>query len=176
MWNTRTRFLLLVAFALLAMNLGRQGYRWIAYADEREELALLTTRLESAGLAVMQTQLLADSLRAGIEAADARLRQDRLALDRMERRAEGRGLPPALYDEYRYALERYNQQVLERNDRFQRWRGVVSRNHASVDLYNQLADSMRALGTRMGEPYLAIPSPAELAVRHGLGVAAPEEP
>ena len=31
-----------------------------------------------------------------------------------------------------------------------------------------LADSMRAVGRRMGEPYLSIPSPAEVAVRHGL--------
>lgn len=167
-WTPRTRFLLIAAAVVLAANLARQTYRWYAYADERQELRRMGVELESAGLAVMRTQLFADSLRAVIEAADHELRDDRLSLDRIERRADGDGLPPALYEEYRRGLDLYNGRVAARNERFEQWRGVVTRNHGAVDRYNLLADSMRLLGARMGEPYLSIPSPAELAVRHGL--------
>ena len=38
--------------------------------------------------------------------------------------------------------------------------------------YNRLADSILTLGRKMGEPYIAIPSPADVGVRHGLDVRA----
>lgn len=167
-WTARSGFLLLAAGALLAAALAREGWEWYAYADEREALTRITADLDSAALTVMQTQLRADSLRKVIEAADARLRDFRLELDRIERRADGEGLPPAIYDEYRRGLDRYNQHVVARNSEFSLWREVVQRNHGAVDRYNLLADSMRLLGARMGEPYLEIPSPAEVAVKHGL--------
>ena len=167
-WTTRTRFLLVVAGLLLAVNLGRQGYRWFAHADERVELRRLGDELEDAALAVVRTQLLADSLRGAIEQADDSLRIERAGIRRIERRAEAFSLPPTLYDEYRRELSRYNRRVETRNARYEEWRTVVEDNHRSVDRYNGLADSMRSLGRQMGEPYLAIPSPAEVALRHGL--------
>jgi hypothetical protein len=170
-WTARTRFLLIVAALLIAANVGRQGYRWFAFADERADLRRLSAKLEATALAVMRTQILADSLRRTIETVDAGLGGDRQELSRVERRAEGDGLPPLLYDEYRRGLERYNARVVTRNRDFERWREVVSRNHRAVDGYNALADSIRGLGNRMGEPYIAIPSPAEVAVRHGLDTA-----
>jgi hypothetical protein len=95
-------------------------------------------------------------------------------LTSIERRAGDRGLPPTLYEDYRRRLERYNERVAARNDQYERWRGIVERNHRAVDSYNALADTMRNLGERMGEPYLSIPSPAEVAVRHGLDTASVE--
>lgn len=168
-WTTRTRFLLLAAGVLLAASLAREGWEWYAYADERRALTRMTSEIESAALTLMRTQLAADSLRGVIEETDARLRRHRLDLDRIERRADGGGLPPALYRAYRRGLEQYNQRIVGRNAEYTRWREIVQRNHGAVDRYNVLADSMRLLGTRMGEPYLAIPSPSEVAVRHGLG-------
>ncbi|HEX6925769.1 MAG TPA: hypothetical protein VF167_10065 [Longimicrobiaceae bacterium] len=167
-WTARSRFLLFAAVALLLYNLGRQGYRWVAYAEEREVLRRLTESVDTVALEVMRSQIAADSLRAVIEAADSELREEREALAALERRAEDNRLPPTLYDEYRSVLARYNQHVGERNAVYERWRGVVSRNHAAVERYNAIADSIRTVGAKMGEPYIPIPSPSEVAVEHGL--------
>ena len=43
------------------------------------------------------------------------------------------------------------------------WREVVNNNHHYVDRYNLLADSMRSVAGRMGEPYYPIRTPAEIA-------------
>lgn len=174
-WTARTRILVVAAGALLAINLGRQAYRWIAYEEERGELRRLGEALDASALEVMRTQLRADSLRGVIERFDDTLRAERREILAMERRADAFGLPPAIYEEYRSGLAGYNRRVGARNGAYDRWREVVASNHRFVDRYNALADSMRRLGRRMGEPYLAIPSPAEIAVRHGLdsmGVAA----
>lgn len=170
-WTARTRFLLVVALVIVALNVGRQVYRWLAYSDERADLRRVGVELDGYALAVVRTQLLADSLRRAIEQADDALRVEREALSVLERRADGHGLPPLLYDEYRRGLERYNAHVATRNATYERWRGVVERNHRAVEGYNLLADSMRGLGRLMGEPYISIPSPAEVAVRHGLDTA-----
>lgn len=170
-WTARTRVLLVVAGLLLALNLGREVYRWVAFADERDQLRRVGAELDSAALAVMRTQILADSLRVTIRQLDRELETERGALADVERRAEDGGLPPLLYDEYREMLAQYNRKVAARNGGYDRWRGVVTRNHGAVRSYNALADSIRGIGSRMGEPYIAIPSPAEVAVRHGLDTA-----
>jgi hypothetical protein len=167
-WTTRTRLLLLIAAAAPAANLGRQLYRWIAFGEERQVLGDLRPALEGSALEVMRTQLLADSLRGAIRELDGELNADRVTLARLERSAQGRGLPPRIYEQYTARLEAYNRKVDLRNGHYDRWRGVVNRNHEAVTRYNLLADSMRAVGRRMGEDYLSIPTPAEVAVRHGL--------
>ena len=58
--------------------------------------------------------------------------------------------------------------VRRRNDKLGEWRAVVESNHAAADRYNLLADSMRSVAARMGDPYYAVPSPVELAVAHGI--------
>lgn len=168
LWSARSRVLLLIGASILAMNLGRQVYRWAAFADERDDLRRVGAELDGVALAVMHTQLLADSLRTAIHTLDDELKAQRAALARYERRADGRALPPLLYEEYREALEDYNAKVAIRNTGYDRWRDVVERNHRAVRGYNALADSIRQLGTIMGEPYISVPSPAEVAVRHGL--------
>lgn len=167
-WSARTRFLLLALGMLVAVNLGRQLYRWVAFADEREVLGRVMEEVDSAALMVIRTRMLADSLRSSIESADAGLRQDREMLAALERRAENNRLPPMIYEGYRTILDRYNRRVAARNAIFERWRDEVASNHHAVRRYNALADSIRGLGTRMGEPYIAIPTPAEAAARHGL--------
>lgn len=168
MWTPRARLLLFAASIILAANLGRQLYRWAAFADERQTLGRLSGELESVALEVMRTQLVADSLRAAIHSLDTDLRERRRVLARLERRSELGTLSPMLYEEYRRGLDAYNETVVARNGRYERWADVVNRNHDAVSGYNLLADSMRAVGRRMGEAYLSIPSPAEVAVRHGL--------
>ena len=165
--NSRIRFLLLVMGLVVAVNLGRQGYRWFAHADERADLRHLSVQLDSSGLLVVRTGVEAARLREEIEEADAWLAEQREALDAAERRAGGGGVSPVLYEGYRRALDRYNAGVHDRNRLFEEWRTVVAENHTAVDRYNATADSMRAVGARMGEPYLDIPSPAEVAARKG---------
>lgn len=168
-FDPRLRFLLLVLAAIVVVNLARQGYRWVAYGDERADLRRLSVHLDSTALQVVRTSVEAARLRSVIEEADGWLAEQRTELDRMERRAAGGGVSPALYDGYRRMLERYNGRVGERNERYERWREVVAANHHAVDRYNALADSMRAVGVRMREPYIDVPSPAEVAARYGVG-------
>lgn len=167
-WTARTRLLILAAGLLLAFKLGREVYRWIAFGDERDDLRRLGVELDATALAVMRTQLLADSLRRAIHQLDADLKADRAALSVFERRADRGGLPPLLFDEYREDLDEYNGKVAARNTGYDRWTSVVERNHRAVGGYNVLADSIRGIGATIGEPYIFVPSPAEVAVRHGL--------
>lgn len=166
----RQRFasLLLLVALVAVVNLGRQVYGWIAYADERASLQGLSERLEDAGLEVMRTQLSADSLRVQIQAMDSELGGRKQSVASFERFVRDGALPAHLYDAYRTELEGYNRQVQIRNARFARWKEVVVRNHAAVGRYNGLADSIRSLADQIGEPYFQIPSPVELAVKRGL--------
>lgn len=171
----RVASLLVLVGVLIAFKLSQQLYGWFAYADERVQLQELSVRLEDAGLSVMRTQLGADSLRAEIERMDRRLGEERRAVSAYDRHVRDGALPAHLYDAYRTELERYNRRVEERNALFNRWKEIVGGNHAAVGRYNALADSIRTLATRIGEPYFQIPSPVELAVKRGL-VASPEGP
>jgi hypothetical protein len=160
--------LLVVLLAVVAMKLGHEAYRWFAYADERAELREMTERLEGAALEVVISQLATDSMRASIEAADSRLGELRERVDEFEKWSHRGTLPEHLHRRYRMELDRYNAQVAERNSRLDRWEEVVGRNHSAVAHYNRLADSVRLVAARMGEPFYPVPSPVEVAIRRGL--------
>jgi hypothetical protein len=171
-WRVKRRQRLLGLLLLLgivaATKLGQQLYGWFAYAEERSELQALSTRLEGAGLEVIRTQLGADSLRSEIERMDADLAARKREVGAFERHVRDGALPAHLYESYRTELGAYNRRVEGRNDLFGRWKETVFRNHAAVTRYNALADSIRGLAARIGEPYFQIPSPVELAVERGL--------
>ena len=160
--------ILLVLGLIVAVKLGQQLYAWFAYADERAALQAISTRLESSGLEVIRTQLAADSLRGDIERMDRELGEKKQVVGSFERHVRDGALPAHLYDAYSAELQSYNRQVEQRNAKFGRWKEIVVRNHAAVGTYNALADSIRTLANRIGEPYFEIPSPVELAVKHGL--------
>ncbi|HEX2092507.1 MAG TPA: hypothetical protein VHG28_08910 [Longimicrobiaceae bacterium] len=168
----------LVAFLLVvvAARLGKEVYNWIAYADERERLVAMRTRLVDAGVEVLQSRARLDTLRQEIDREDRALEQERRALDAYGRRAQGRTLPAHLYAAYRVELDRYNQHVVRRNERFREWEKVIAQNHASVDRYNALADSARALARELGDPYYPIPTPLEAAEERGVVRAQPTRP
>ncbi len=160
--------LLLLLAIVAAAKLGQELYGWFAYADERAELQQLSRRLEDSGLEVIRTQLDADSLRIEIEGMDGDLAERKRSVGAFEGQVRGGALPADLYESYRAELGEYNRRVERRNALFGRWREIVFRNHAAVGRYNSLADSIRTLATRIGEPYFEIPSPAELALEHGI--------
>ncbi|HEX7240540.1 MAG TPA: hypothetical protein VF263_09755, partial [Longimicrobiaceae bacterium] len=102
------------------------------------------------------------------------LARERRALDAYGRGSEGGALPSHLYAAYRTDLDRYNEHVERRNVRFREWRKVIQRNHASVDRYNALMDSVRAAARTLGDPYYPVPSPIEAAEERGILRPMPE--
>ena len=165
---SRVGGLLTVLALVVALKIGHDLWRWWAYAEERAELRSLTARLEEVGVEVVRTQLAADSLRHGILRSDSALNLARDRVDAYESWTEGGVLPGELYARYRGELASFNRQVAERNERLTRWEEVVVRNHTVVARYNELADSIRLVAARIGEPYYPVPTPVELAERRGI--------
>jgi hypothetical protein len=73
-----------------------------------------------------------------------------------------------VYQRYRADLTRYNRHVTERNARLADWQEIQARHNAAASRYTLLADSLNALATRMGDPYYAVPTPAEAAIERGI--------
>jgi hypothetical protein len=122
---------------------------------------------------VIGTQLRADSLRRRIDETDRRLRTARDGLSLVG----GASAPGTIAEdqllEYGDGLAAYSELVDGRNDLFREWRRTVDENHAHVDRYNVLADSIRRLADTMGEPYYPILTPAEIMVRREAATPAP---
>lgn len=164
----RDRILAVAAVVLLMalVKVGQQLYRYYAFSEERIAIVRLESGVDREGLGVITTQLRADTLRLEIDAADAGLGASRDALDRLERAVLDGGATPDTERAYQRQLVEYNQGVGRRNALFEEWRSTVERNHAHVERYNLLVDSIRALAATIGEPYYPILSPAEIAARH----------
>ncbi len=158
-------FLLLV---IIGVKLSEQVYRWAAFGDERVRVKELRGSLVEAGAQIVVTREASDSMRGVMEKEDAALEEELRGLRRYDRMARGGALPSEIYGRYRRELDRHNLHVGERNQRLRDWQAILARNHAAVDRYNLLADSIRDIATRMGEPYYAVPTPAEAAMERGL--------
>lgn len=167
-WRSRAESVLAVLVLVVVFKLANELYRWVAYADERSRLSQLTGAIDSVGVRVVRTQITADSLQHIVEEMDRGLDGARRGVAEFEGRSVDGAIPRRIYAEYRKRLDAYNLAVRTRNARLAEWRGVVESNHQASARFNALADSMRAVATRMGEPYYEIPSPIELAVKHGL--------
>ncbi len=162
------RPLLIVLAAVIALKLGQQIFRYYAYQEERMTLTAMRERLVDAGVEVVTTRVRADSLRAEIERTDRKLRDNRRAVNRYGRFAQGGALPNEVYGAYRQDLVRYNEMVTKRNQRLREYQQVVDRNHNATERYNFLSDSMTGLAARIGDPYYPIPKPVEAAAERGL--------
>jgi hypothetical protein len=167
-WRSRVQSVLAVVVLVAVLKVAHELFRWVAYADERARLHELTPAIDSAGVAVVRTQMKTDSLQAAIEALDRGLDEVRHSVAEYEQKSVDGKIPERLYPAYRSRLDAYNQAVRHRNQKLEEWRAVVDSNHAAADRYNLLADSMRAVAARMNDPYFQVPSPVELAVQHGI--------
>jgi hypothetical protein len=172
MWQSRLAALVLVLTMVILLKLGQEGYRWHAYAGEREQLREMSGRLEDVGYRVIRTQMQVDSLRDSVLSADSLLSSARANLQDYEAHSNRGRLPPGLYERYSRELAHFNRLVSERNARLTEWENAVGQNHEVVARYNRLADSIRAVAATMGEPYYDVPSLVEMAARRGL--TAPE--
>jgi len=168
MWRRQFAALGLLLLAVILVKVGEEAYRWFAFADQREQLREMDSRLEETGYQLVRSQIGVDSLRAMVEWSDAQLTEGRSRLDSIEQFADRGTLPPGLYDRYRAELSGFNRRVAERNAIVNDLESAVRRNHSMVDRYNVLADSIRAVAAALGEPYYNVPSPVELAARRGL--------
>ena len=169
--RSRLGALLLFLALIVGVKLGQQLYRWYAHAEEREHLAQLQEEVLDAGAEVVRTELQAETLHRAIKVADQELEAKLREVERFGRYAHDGALPPHLFSAYRRELEVYNQRVRMRNEEMEEYRQVIDRNRSAVDRYNLLSDSIRALGARIGNPYIAVPLPAEAAAVRGMDAA-----
>jgi hypothetical protein len=158
-------FLLLVIVGIKASD---WAYRAVRYGPEREQVRRMRRDLVDAGAVIVRTREDYDSMRAALRATDDSLAAEFQAVRRYNDYAEGGALPQDVYDRYRADLDRYNAHVELRNQRLSAWRDVADRNSVAVSRYNLLADSIRDLATRIGDPYFAVPTPAEAAIERGV--------
>jgi hypothetical protein len=163
-----THLLLIVLLVVVGLKLSDQIYRWLAYGPERARVRAIRSELVDAGAQIVRTRLESDSMRALLRAEDEGLEREFRALRRYDDSARNGALPPDLYQRYRADLNRYNEHVSVRNARFYDWREVQARGHAAVSRYTILADSARELAVKLGDPYYAVPTPAEAAIERGL--------
>jgi hypothetical protein len=158
-------FLLLV---IVGVKLSDSVYRWLAYAPERARVQVLRAGLVDAGAQYVTARQLGDSMRAVLRAEDDALEREERLLRRYDEEAGGVGLPPEVYARYREDLTRYNRHVVERNAKLSAYQEAQARQNAAATRYTVLADSLHDLATRMGDPYYAIPTPAEAAIERGI--------
>ena len=162
------RFLLFVLLAFVGVKLSEQLYRYVAFRDERAQVAVLRDRLLDAGAALEVARGEHRAAREALEAQDELLEQERRGLMRLQRAVESGPVSEAQYAGYRTALETYNHHVVDRNGRYQSYQDIRDRWVGSVESYTSLADSVRQIAARMGEPYYSVPTPLEAAVARGV--------
>lgn len=158
-------FLLLV---ILGVKLTDSLYHWVAFGPERARVKELRASLVDAGVQYVRTRQAGDSMRAVLRGEDDGLEAEEVRLRRYDDLATDGRLPPDVYERYRADLTRYNRHVTERNAKLADWQEIQARHNAAASRYTVLADSLNALATRMGDPYYAIPTPAEAAIERGI--------
>ena len=173
-YNPLLVLLILLPMAVLGLKVSDSVYRYFAYGSERAQVKTLRGQLVDAGAQIVRTKQASDSMRAVMRQEDQALESEQHALRRYDVLARDGALPQDTYERYRAELARYNSHVTSRNAKLSVWQDILARNHAAVSRYNVLADSVRDLATRMGDPYFAVPSPAEAAAERG--IVLPETP
>ena len=160
--------LLFLLVVILGVKLSDSVYRWLRFGPERARVQVLRAGLVEAGAEYVRTRQADDSMRTVLRAEDVALEQEERTLRRYDSYASGGGLPPDVYARYRAELTRYNRHVTVRNAKLADWQQVQARHNAAASRYTVLADSLHDLAARMGDPYYAIPTPAEAAIERGV--------
>ncbi|HEX5726844.1 MAG TPA: hypothetical protein VFX98_15315 [Longimicrobiaceae bacterium] len=165
---SRVRPLLFLLAVIVGIKLTEQLYGYFAFGEERVLVRGLRGELVDAGAEITRTRTVLDSLRSLIKGIDKDLELDDVRLRRYERNLRAGHITLPDYEQARTVSARYNQRVERHNAWLHEYEAVLARNHRSVDRYNTLADSVRNLAARMGDPYYAVPTPVEAAVERGL--------
>jgi hypothetical protein len=152
---------LLLLALLVAVRVGMEARDWWAHGPDRREFAAQRQELVRAGHQLIVERARADTLRRVIESHDARLAAQVEQLDRFGRRATDGLLPHHLYPSYREVLAEYEDEVVRRNEEYERWMDVYASYQEQLERYRTLAESLLHTAGRIGEEYPSIPSPAE---------------
>jgi hypothetical protein len=166
--NEHLRFLLVVFFGVVALLVGRETYRWFAYAEERQALVAMYPAIVEAGAEAVVTRGQTDSLRVRVDSLNRDLDRRGDALRGYSRIAVNGLLPPDVYQRYARDRREYERVLAVRDERYAAWRNSYDRNRAAVRRYSALADSMRIVALRMGDPYYHVPMPVEAAIIKGV--------
>jgi hypothetical protein len=154
--------------AIIVFQVGREAYRWYAFRDERVAIVRLRGQVVDAGAEVAFTREQLNVMGRRVETADSALNAEVQVLRRYSLQSDGGMLPPPLYSRYLRDRRRYDEQLTRRQQWFARWEAVQGRYHASLERYTLLADSIRGLAARIGDPYYHVPLPVEAAAERGL--------
>lgn len=166
--NEHLRFLLVVFLGVVVLLVGRETYRWFAYADERNALLAMRPEIVNAGAEAVRTREQTDSLRARVDSLNRDLDRRGEGLRRYGRIAVNGLLPPDVYRLYARDRRAYEQVLSRRDEWYAAWKNSYERNRAAVRRYAVLADSMRDVALRMGDPYYHVPMPVEAALEKGV--------
>jgi hypothetical protein len=166
--SSRVRPLIWFALIIATVQVVQHVFDWHRYRHEREELVALRERLVDAGAELVREQLEADRIRSWLDAEEQRLAGKRNAVESYGRHARDNVLPHHLYGAYRQDVEELNERIRMRNQKLEELRLTIARRNSAADRYNVLADSMRTLAVTAGDPYHAIPLPAEAAAQRGI--------
>jgi hypothetical protein len=156
------RFLLFVILVIAGIKGSEQLYSFVAYRDERAAVRTLRADLVHTGTDLVAVRGRKDTLYAEIKGRDRELERELRHMQGILR-ANGRTLPPELYERYNAERIRYNLHIDERNARLREWQELDERHLALAGRYNLLADSIHGIAVRMGEPYYQVPSALEAA-------------
>lgn len=162
------RFVLLVVGALAALVLGREVYRWYAFQEERRALVGLREEVVDAGAEIIRSRVRLDTVTQRMDSVSAVVRQHEVTLRRYRRYVRDGMLPTDIYADYEQDRVRFEAAARERDAWQRRFAELAGRERGAVRRYNVLADSMRVLADRIGEPYLRIPAPIEAAAERGV--------
>lgn len=174
--NEHLRFLLVLFLGVVALLVGRETYRWFRYADERNALLAMEPVIRQAGAEAVATRTETDSLRARVDSLNRDLDRRGEGLRRYGRIAVNGLLPPDVYQRYAADRREYERVLALREERYAAWKNAYDRNRSAVRLYTALADSMRAVSQRMGDPYFHVITPVEAYIARDSARAALRAP
>lgn len=160
--------MVLLLVLVVAVKLSAEWVRWIRFGDERTELLALRERILDAGVAVVRTEARSDTLRRAIRVRDRELATTDARLRRSAARLRAGEWSRGMYVAYRRDVLRYNAAVEGRNRKFSDYQRLRTSNDSAWTRYTRLADSIRTLAARVGDPYYPVPLPIEAAAERGL--------
>jgi hypothetical protein len=166
--NTRVLGLLVFLLAVATIQVLEGVFLWYSFREERVQLTQLREELVDEGADMIRAQLEAERIRGAIAAADSLLHQRRQEVDPQGQRARAATRSWTAYHAHAEGIDAFNREVRRRNERLGELNAVVMRRNAAAARYYLLADSIRTLAVRAGEPYFSVPIPAQAAAERGI--------
>jgi hypothetical protein len=160
--------LLVFVLAIALIQIAESLYFWYSYHEERLHLVELREELVDEGAEMIRAQLEAEQIREHLAVADSLLTQRRLQMGEVWGSARSGARVRSAYAAGLQELDAINLEIRRRNERLDRLNSTVRRRNEAAVRYHVLADSIRSLAVRAGEPYFSVPIPAQAAAERGI--------